>query len=384
MSGRDLAYVDTLRVALIVLVVAHHAAQPYGPTGGEWPVSYPDHSAWLGPFFTVNAAFFMGLFFMIAGYFSAAACARRGPWTFLRARAIRLGLPALLVGFVLIPVALYLLAADRQGLWAYYVDAYIGQWQVNFAHAWFLIHLLVYSALLSVAATLWPSLVRPVGPVRLSNAAVAAVILTMAAATYLVRLEYPVDRWVRAGFVLPLEPAHLPQYAILFCGGVLAGRARLIERLPTGQGFAWLWLGLALAAFPYVAQGLHASGVELPRLMAGGGETWQAGARAVWEAALAVGLAIGLPVLFRERLAAPSPVSRLAPMTLTVYVIHVFVLVALQVLIEPVALSALAMFAIVTVLGTVVSFAIAYLWDQARSASMTAFRPRRRRADKAA
>ena len=57
--------------------------------------AHRDQSAWLGPFFTVNAAFFMGLFFLIAGYFSAAAYARRGPWRFLAARALRLGTPAI-------------------------------------------------------------------------------------------------------------------------------------------------------------------------------------------------------------------------------------------------------------------------------------------------
>ena len=37
-------FVDVLRVAVIVLVVAFHAAQPYGPTGGEWPVTDPANS----------------------------------------------------------------------------------------------------------------------------------------------------------------------------------------------------------------------------------------------------------------------------------------------------------------------------------------------------
>ncbi len=36
-----LYFVDALRVTLTILVVAHHAGQAYGPTGGEWPVSEP-------------------------------------------------------------------------------------------------------------------------------------------------------------------------------------------------------------------------------------------------------------------------------------------------------------------------------------------------------
>jgi hypothetical protein len=37
-TGRKsrLFFVDNLRVGLIALVVAHHAGQAYGPTGGWW------------------------------------------------------------------------------------------------------------------------------------------------------------------------------------------------------------------------------------------------------------------------------------------------------------------------------------------------------------
>jgi peptidoglycan/LPS O-acetylase OafA/YrhL len=62
-----LYYLDYLRVALTILVIAHHVGQAYGPTGGAWPVQEPTRAALLGPFFTVNRSFFMSLFFMISG-----------------------------------------------------------------------------------------------------------------------------------------------------------------------------------------------------------------------------------------------------------------------------------------------------------------------------
>src|SRR5918997_2539840 len=63
-AGGRLPFADNLRVFLTILVVAHHAGQAYGPTGGRWPVFEPQRSSLLGPFFSVNAAFFMGLFFL--------------------------------------------------------------------------------------------------------------------------------------------------------------------------------------------------------------------------------------------------------------------------------------------------------------------------------
>src|ERR1700760_3306895 len=76
--SRRLDYLDALKVGLTVLVIAHHAGQPYGPTGGRWPIFDAQRTAVLGPFFAVNAAFFMGLFFLISAYFLPASFDRKG------------------------------------------------------------------------------------------------------------------------------------------------------------------------------------------------------------------------------------------------------------------------------------------------------------------
>src|SRR3712207_650463 len=78
-----LYFVDNLRVLLAILVVAHHAGQAYGPTGGRWPVFNDERAAILGPFFTVNAGFFMGLFFLVSAYFLPASYDRKGGRAFL-------------------------------------------------------------------------------------------------------------------------------------------------------------------------------------------------------------------------------------------------------------------------------------------------------------
>src|SRR5262249_2482724 len=49
-----LFFIDALRVAAIVFVIIHHAAQAYGPTGGFWPVHDRAQSDWFTPFYTAN------------------------------------------------------------------------------------------------------------------------------------------------------------------------------------------------------------------------------------------------------------------------------------------------------------------------------------------
>ena len=107
-TGTRMAYVDILRVALTMLVVAHHAAQAYGPTGGNWPITNPTISPVLGPFFAVNAMFFMGLFFLISGYFVPRSFDRKGGGEFMKGRLIRLGIPALFFGWFIFAPMIYL------------------------------------------------------------------------------------------------------------------------------------------------------------------------------------------------------------------------------------------------------------------------------------
>ena len=77
---KRLLYLDNLKVCLTVLVIFHHAGQAYGD-GGGWaytPSNPAETMPWIWHFFSVNAAFFMGLFFLISGYFVPASYDKQG------------------------------------------------------------------------------------------------------------------------------------------------------------------------------------------------------------------------------------------------------------------------------------------------------------------
>ncbi len=112
-----LVFFDNLRVALIVAVIAHHAAQAYGPTGGSWPIQEPTRAAILGPFFMVNRPFGMSLFFVIAGYFAAMACDRSSPHRFAKSRLQRLGIPLLVFSLLILLLQVFLIGPLETGEW---------------------------------------------------------------------------------------------------------------------------------------------------------------------------------------------------------------------------------------------------------------------------
>src|SRR5215475_13669662 len=153
---KRLIFIDALRVAAIVFVIVHHAAQAYGPTGGFWPVHDRAQSGWFAPFYTANAAFGMGLMFLLAGYFVPPSYDRKGARLFLGGRWRRIGIPlASLVLLVHLPVV-YLIAGMPAPL-QFLQGLYERGWQPIYAHLWFVAHLLLYC----FAYTTWRRISQP-------------------------------------------------------------------------------------------------------------------------------------------------------------------------------------------------------------------------------
>lgn len=145
----------------------------------------------------------MGLFFLISAYFIPGSLDRSGTKQFVRKRAIRLGVPMLVV---------LILSLSVTG-------------KAEFAHTWFLEHLLFYSlayvCIYEACRKYEWGLKRDR---RLNLLRVLLLAAGLSAVTYYVRLENPIDHWKMLGGFLSSEPAHLPQYVLMFALGIVAYR----------------------------------------------------------------------------------------------------------------------------------------------------------------
>ena len=316
----------------------------------------------LGGFFAVNAAFFMGLFFLIGGYVLPGAVDRRGTAGVLRDRLLRLGVPLLFFGLAVFGPITYLEYQEEGGtrpFWGFFVAEYLGGGRLELGHLWFVAHLLLYS----LGYGLWRRFRADGDAARVllpTHRAILLYALALAGVTFLVRIRYPIDQWERIAGIVPAEVAHLPQYLSLFVLGLAAARGDWLRRLPTAIGLVWLRIGLAAAALRY-AYAL-ARGEGLPRLLADGGADWRSLIWSGWEAVICVGLCVGLLVLARERLANPGrALRRLSANAYGIYVLHIWVLVPLQFALVGVALPPLAKFALVCLAGLPLSVAVAAL-----------------------
>ena len=127
-------YLDNLRILLILLVIFHHAGCGYNPymTWYYNPSNPEEYMPWMWPFLSINAAFTMGFFFMIAGYFVPMSFDKQGTRLFLKKKFIRLGIPMLVFSLCLS------LAYKR----------------FDFFHLWFLENLLFFCLVYALIRTL--------------------------------------------------------------------------------------------------------------------------------------------------------------------------------------------------------------------------------------
>ncbi|MEV0143680.1 MULTISPECIES: acyltransferase [unclassified Nonomuraea] len=353
-SATRLLAVDNLRVVLTALVVIHHVAVTYGNIP-VWfyvePARDPSGLA-LDILVTLNQAFFMGLFFLISGFFSPGSHDRKGGRAFVRDRLVRLGVP-LLVFLVLLRPLVTLPQYLAQGRGMPYAEFYLRTWDPG--PMWFAEMLIVFA----LAYTLWrrrrggrddgpedgSGEPAPQSPPDVRTLALFAA--GLAAATFLWRLAVPTGTYVP--FLGLPSPDYLPQYVAMFAAGAVAFRRGWFESLPRRTGR----LGFVVAAV--------ALAVPLPLSAITTGALSSA-ATAVWQSFFAVGLIAGLVVLFRERFDGQGPFGRfLSAHAYTVYVVHPIVLVGVAVALRGLEAAAVVKFALVTAVSLPLCWGLAYL-----------------------
>lgn len=327
------AGIDALRAALTILVVLHHTAITYGAIGGWfYREVQPDGtfgSRFLILFCAVNQAFFMGLFFLIAGYFTPTAVTRHGRWAYLKERLVRLGVPLLIFGFVLGPftIALAATAKDRP-----FLSTLLQLWsngRFESGPLWFAQALLLFGA----GYLIWTAL--PIGSRRAevsapasrvfpSNGVLALAVVATGCMAFALRLLWPVGTQVWG-----LQLGYFASYIVLFVAGCLASGTNALNQIPPSQRRLWgAVAGLAVPVLPLAI----VLAFQIPALQgdANGGWNVPAVVYAFWEPLVAWGIILALLHHFQHRYEKLTPIwSSLSRRAYAVFVIHPPVLVAI-------------------------------------------------------
>ena len=356
-AARHNAGIDALRGSITLLVVFHHTAITYGAIGGwfyrEVATDSSLSSSLLVFFCTVNQAFFMGLFFLLAGYYTPAALRSKGPARFMLDRLVRLGLPTLFFGWVLGPMTIAL-AQTHQG--RPFLGSLLRLWErgtFEIGPLWFAEALLIFAAgaalvsLLPAHRWLEPSSEADARPLPSDRVLAAAAIATGAASAAL-RSEWPVGV-----NVWNLQLGYFSSYDLLFVVGCLAARPHWLERLPAERVRRWRRIaGVTLPVLPAV----YFLGRIIPELQ---GRTLDL-VYAFWEPLVAWGLIMSLLAGFQRRFDRLEGTWRaLARRAYTFYIIYPPVLVAVALAWADVPANSLVKFTVTGTVTCILCFVIA-------------------------
>ena len=318
---------DNLKVFLTVMVIFHHAGQAYG-NGGDWPY-HPSNPAEYMPeiwrFFSTNAAYLMGLFFLISGYFVPISFDKQGFATFLRKKCVRLGIP-----LVIVTILLTLMVGKLELGTMWFVET-------------LLCFCLIYGALRCCGIRLseTPRLSWSLGTL-------VGMALLMGVGSHLIRQVSPQDHWIWLLGVIRLEPAHYLQYMFMFSFGVLLSRWKGLVPLTDRTGALSFGIGLVFVLLNVCRTG------ELHDFI----QTYFG----LFESFLCVFLSVGLLWLFRKVAHGSNGFLRwCSEQAYGAYVFHLFILVALQQLMDSLALDVHAKFLLLGLLATLLSFGFTWL-----------------------
>ena len=323
---RRLYYLDTLKVLLTILVVFHHAAEAYSPYSA-WvykPSNKDEMMPLIWHFNSVNAAFFIGLFLLIAGYFVPRSYDKQGVWVFVKKKFLRLGIPVVLV--------------------TAFLTFATGQLEVG--HLWYVESLLLFCLVYALVR-------RFVSPMQvksnISLLGLLAVALVMGVGGYFIRQVNPQDNWIWVLGFIHIEPAHYLQYVIMFVLGVLAYRGQWLTEIKNRTGAISLLIGSALAIGDYVRNDGEWNDFVYQ---------WFG----IYESLLCVFFSVGLLWLFREFVNGTNAFQNwCSQQAYGAYIVHLFVLLAVQNMTDSLVLPGIVKFLIIGSVASVISFIVTYL-----------------------
>jgi len=361
-----LAFIDNLRILLVVLVILHHLAITYGAEG---PWNYRDGQAdmitstVLTLFVAINEAFFMGFYFLIAAYFIPRSLERKGDKQFVKERFLRLGVPFAFQILIVAPLLSCFLGFTVWGndgpMWAYIRDYWMRYELLDTGPMWFVEALLIFS----VVYALWWRLANRLAQKARNegaapgNLAVALLALVVGLITFVVRIWLPVG-WSFAP--MGLQFPHFPQYIALFIVGIVTYRRGWLSAISEDPARGKLW-GRVVVLLVVFAPVLFVAGGALEGSTADfrGGLHWQALTYALWEQFLCVGMVISLLVWFRRRYDRQGKLAReMSASAYATYIFHASILVFVAVGLRSIELYPLLKFALAALICIPICFVV--------------------------
>jgi peptidoglycan/LPS O-acetylase OafA/YrhL len=283
---------------------------------------------WIWHFFSTNAAFFMGLYFFISGYFVPRSFDKQGTKQFVQKKLLRLGIPLLFIGSI--------------------ISIMTGKLEI--AHMWFVESLLVFCLIYALIRLM----ASPIDKVCNSKPTIIGLLIVasvMGIGSYFIRQVSPQGHWIWPfGIIpLPMEPAHYLQYVMMFVLGILAYRFQWLDKMSDGVGLTALLVGIALAVGNYLRDGGPWDAF-----------VWQW--FGIYESLMCVFISFGLIWFFRQFVSTTSRFWQwCAAQSYGAYIFHLLLMIVLQNVVDGIWMGAFGKFLFIGVVTTILAFLLTWV-----------------------
>ena len=171
--------------------------------------------------------------------------------------------------------------------------------------------------------------------------------------TGIVRLFYPLDKWVPFLYCIQLEPAHLVSYVFAFIAGIWAFRNQWLTKISKQVGWVLFLIGFLLSLFLLFIKITNNTYLI----------QWFDQTRFLYETIMGLSLIFGIVVLSRTFLNFTSAFLKLmANNAYGAYIFHVPIVIFFQIIFEKIPPHiAMIKFLSVSILAVVFSFFVSYL-----------------------
>jgi glucans biosynthesis protein C len=347
-----LFYIDNLKLLMIVFVVMHHLAVTYSGFG-SWYYNESNHlntlsTVWFSFYLSFEQGYFMGLLFMIAGYFAAGSYDRKGFGQFIGDRFKRLIIPSLIYMVIITPfIGVIELGKNLAGFNIFDFLAGTGV-------MWFAVALFIFSLFYGFVRQIFCRSASISSRKEIQPSFMSAVILILIISTFafLIRIVQPIGT-----NILNMQFCYFASYIILFSVGIIAYRNNLFAKVNYKSGKRWLICGIVFGLFIWLVGLSIMNKIGNPANLQGG-FTWQSALFSLWESFVAVAMSIGLIAVFREKLNHQSKlIKTLSDNSFAVYMFHPPIIVAVSILFKPVAFLPIAKWAMLCIICVPLCFA---------------------------
>ncbi|MCX7708704.1 MAG: acyltransferase family protein [Clostridia bacterium] len=354
-------YIDNLRLFIIILVVIQHFGVTYSGFGSWYYKEGGNLDIFsnivFGYSMSYTQGFFMGILFLISGFFVPGSYDKKGFKDFMKGRFVRLGIPTLIFMLVVEPLTNYFLLgfkwSEPKPAFLMYYWRYLKSFEFigHSGPLWFAFALLVFSGLYALIRVINGTAVQKTHQKEIRASNIFFLILLISMGAFLIRLVQPIGT-----NILNMQLCYFSQYIILFITGIYAYRNDWLTSIEKRAGLKWIMATLSGGFIPWMII-MVAGGVDIY----GGGLNWQSASFALWESCICVCTAVGLFAFFSQKLNYQNTLTEvLSDNSFTVYVFHTPIIVGLSLILKDIVLPPLAKCLLLCMIGIPVCFSAAH------------------------